>query len=472
MKTALIWFRQDLRLIDNPAFITACNHHDVVIPLYIYDKTTSTLGRAQQWWLHHSLLALEASLQEYGLHLILRQGNPLEVITTFVNQLSIDAVYWNRCYEPLAITRDKEIKSTLSQQGILIKSFNGSLFNEPWTIKNKSGTYFKVFTPYWKHCLQQITVPMLIEPTHRPKSLDIPSDSIAAWNLLPKQPNWATQFAHYWQPGEKGAEKNLDRFIEQHLNDYKTQRDMPAQDVSSRLSPHLHFGEISPWTIWRAIEIAKLDPLCHLVSANHFLSELGWREFSYYLLYHVPTLPYQNFRKEFNAFPWHTNEAALISWQKGKTGYPLIDAGMRELWATGFMHNRVRMIVASFLTKDLLIDWQKGADWFLDTLVDADLANNSAAWQWVAGSGADAAPYFRVFNPILQSEKFDPNGTYIRQWVPELTALNNKDIHRPWLAVPTGIRLFNEQSYPKPIIDHDQARKRALEYYSRLKMNP
>lgn len=466
MTIALVWFRQDLRLQDNPAFISACNQHDIVIPLYIYDKKNSVLGRAQQWWLHHSLGALNTSLQQqYQLPLIRRQGNPLEIITTLINQLAIDAVYWNRCYEPEAIARDTLIKSKLSEQNTITKSFNGSLFNEPWTIKNKTGDYFKVFTPYWKTCLQTIDPPAVITITGKPRALDnIPNEDLNTWNLLPQKPNWACQFETYWQPGELGAEQKLHQFIKNKLNRYKTCRDLPAEDVNSNLSPHLHFGEISPWTIWKAIQITTLDPSCDMPSISHFLSELGWREFAYYLQYHVPTLAWQNFKKQFDAFPWQNNQVALVAWQKGQTGYPIVDAGMRQLWATGFMHNRVRMIVASFLTKDLFIDWRMGADWFLDTLVDADLANNSAGWQWVAGCGADAAPYFRVFNPTLQSEKFDPHGTYIRQWVPELRTLNNQQIHAPWAS-----GAIIGKNYPKPIVEHNHARKKALEYYHLLK---
>ena len=463
MRVALVWFRQDLRLNENPAFIEACSEHEFVIPLYIYDEKNSILGRAQAWWLHHSLIALSNSLNKLGLNLVLRKGNPLDIILDLIKTEVVSSIYWNRCYEPIAISRDKKIKATLLERGVQVISSNGSLFNEPWTIKNKNGDFYKVFTPYWKHCQQFLHVPSVISINHRPKCLEIKSDDLRQWNLLPSL-NWASRFSDYWTPGEEGAQVKLQDFIHYHLNGYKKNRDFPIKNSTSRLSPHLHFGEISPWTILRAIELEKCRPNCDLAGAQHFLSELGWREFSVYLLYHFPALLNENFRKEFNAFPWQNDEQLLISWQKGLTGYPLIDAGMRELWATGYMHNRVRMIVASFLTKGLFIDWRLGANWFFDTLVDADLANNSASWQWVAGCGADAAPYFRIFNPVLQSQKFDPDGDYIRQWVPELAKFKGKSIHTPWEEVN-----ISPSNYPKPIINHSEARIRALEFYNQLK---
>lgn len=467
MTIALVWFRRDLRLNDNPAFIEACSRHQFVIPLYIYDEKNSVLGGAQAWWLHHSLTSLSNSLAQLGLNLILRKGEPLEIILDLIKKCSVSSVYWNRCYDPASILRDKKIKATLLEQGIEVLSFNGSVLHEPWTIKNKNGDYFKVFTPYWNHCKQNLNIQAAMHLEHRPAGIEVDSDKLWEWKLLPTI-NWAARFKEYWTPGEEGAQQKLLEFIEHQLNDYKKNRDFPIKNATSRLSPHLHFGEISPWTIVRAIELAKLEPKCDLSSADHFLSELGWREFSVYLLFHFPTLPSENFRNEFDAFPWHNDEKLLACWQKGLTGYPIIDAGMRELWATGYMHNRVRMIAASFLTKGLLIDWRLGADWFLDTLVDADLANNSASWQWVAGSGADAAPYFRIFNPVLQSQKFDADGSYIRQWVPELSQLKSQSIHAPWESIDSE-KIYRTTNYPMPIINHHEARTRALNYYNQLK---
>ena len=468
MSTALIWFRQDLRLVDNPAFFEACTHHQRVIPIYIFEEKSSVLGEAQSWWLHHSLLALSASLAtQFGLKLILRKGKSLDIILDLVKTLGVEAIYWNRCYEPHNIIRDKGIKATLQENSIGAFSFNGSLLNEPWTIHNKSGDFFKVFTPYWKTARQALTPQTEKLVTHNPTSVEVISEQLEDWTLLP-QLDWASQFSDFWTPGEAGAQQKLNEFITRSLNGYKTHRDIPEKRATSLLSPHLHFGEISPLTILRAVEFNKLDSHADLTGAEHFLMELGWREFSYYLLYHVPSLPYENFKKAFNAFRWENDDSLLKRWQQGMTGYPLVDAGMRELWKTGYMHNRVRMITASFLTKHLLIDWRLGADWFLDTLVDADLANNSASWQWVAGCGADAAPYFRIFNPVLQSRKFDPNGTYIRRWVPELASLNNKTIHAPW-ETENATSIYNKTNYPKPIINHSEARSKALDYYHQLK---
>jgi deoxyribodipyrimidine photo-lyase len=469
MSTALVWFRYDLRCNNNPALSQACNNHDIVIPIYIYDEHNTSLGAAQHWWLHHSLRSLQSGLNQYGLPLVLRRGDTVSQLNRIIQEHHVDSVYWNRCYEPAIIQRDTLIKAALKQQGIGVYSSNASLLNEPWTIKNKNGDYFKVFTPFWKQCLKQMIPPPISTISARPAATEVPSDNIDHWNLLPTHPNWASAFGDHWEPGETGAQNNLNRFIRNALNGYKTQRNQPANAATSKLSPHLHFGEISPWQLYQAIETAKLERTCELQSADHFLSELGWREFSYYLLYHFPTLPNTNFKSAFNAYPWEVNPSALKRWQTGMTGFPIVDAGMRELWQTGNMHNRVRMIVASFLTKDLLIDWQVGASWFMHTLLDADLANNSASWQWVAGCGVDAAPYFRIFNPVLQGETHDPHGDYVKRWVPELAGVSKKWIHQPWEAPYNEIKITLGKDYPHPMVNHNTARLRALKNYQTLK---
>ena len=468
MSTAIIWFRQDLRCNLNPAFTDACNMHDVVIPLYINDDATENLGGAQKWWLHHSLIALNQALEKLGLNLILRRGDALEQLQKLITEYNVTAIYWNRCYELQLIARDTTIKDALKKQGISVLSSNGFLLNEPWTIKNKSGNFYKVFTPYWRHCLQHTVTPNFAVTHNTPQRLNIPSDHIDTWKLLHLSPYWAANFHLYWEPGEQGALKKLESFVQNHLKGYKENRNFPAHNATSKLSPHLHFGEISPWQIWHTMQKAKLDIHANFNAIDNFLSELGWREFSYHLLYHFPALPHSNFRSEFDCFPWQQDKLKLKQWQKSKTGYPIVDAGMRELWQTGFMQNRVRMIVASFLTKDLFIDWRHGAAWFLDTLLDADLASNSAGWQWVSGSGADAAPYFRIFNPVLQSEKFDPKGEYIRQWVPELASLSNQWIHKPWEAPLEELSICLGKDYPYPIVDHSVTRDKALSYYKSL----
>ena len=468
MSNAIVWFRQDLRLTDNPALTEACLHHDAVIPLYILDEETSPLGGAQRWWLHHSLISLDQGLKKIGLNLCLRQGHALDHIEKLVRDHQIEAIYWNRCYEPSTIARDTAIKKHLQNIGVRVISSNGHLLQEPWQISTLAGQFFKVFTPFWRACLKKMSVPTLYKLSRTPQALNPNSESLSDWQLLPTKPNWAKAFGDHWQPGEEGACAKLTEFIDNNINGYATSRDVPAQDATSKLSPHLHFGEISPWQIWRAIEAVKLNPHCDLKSVERFLSEMGWREFSYHLLYHLPSLPNTNFKANFNAFPWKNDPIFLKRWQQGTTGYPIVDAGMRELWHTGYMHNRVRMIVASFLTKDLFIDWRIGASWFLDTLVDADLASNTASWQWVAGCGADAAPYFRIFNPVLQGEKFDPDGEYVKQWVPELKPVPSQWIHQPWNAPQGKLGISLGQDYPKPIVDHAEARNMALLYYSNL----
>lgn len=467
MSKALFWFRQDLRLNDNPGLSEACHNHDEILLIYILDPKLK--NTAQAWWLHFSLLSLQADLGKHGQQLILLEGAPISIIQDIIQKHQINAVYWNRLYEPESIQRDQRIKTTLKDQGIHVQSFNASLLNEPWMIKNQQGSYFKVFTPYWKHCLKQL---ISVEPkvTKRwPKSISSHSYKLEDWQLLPTKPNWANLFGNYWTPGETGAHAKLNNFITNKIASYQDKRNFPSIDATSNLSPHLHFGEIGPWQIYReALKYQMLHPET-LEQSNHFLSELGWREFSYYLLFHFPKLNSQNFKSDFDAFPWHQDVSAFEKWKKGQTGYPIVDAGMRELWQTGGMHNRVRMIVASFLIKNLFIDWREGAKWFDYTLLDADMASNYASWQWVAGSGADAAPYFRIFNPVLQGEKFDADGSYVKKWVAELKQVNSKWIHQPWTAPLGALPIRLGLDYPLPIVNHQETRHKALEYYQSLK---
>ncbi|NDF12495.1 MAG: deoxyribodipyrimidine photo-lyase [Proteobacteria bacterium] len=475
---AIVWFRQDLRLADNPALHAALKSGRPILPVYILDNITPgewKMGAASHWWLHHSLEALAKSLKAIGLPLILKRGESGSVMNTLVKESGAGAVYWNRCYEPYATVRDATIKENLRADDIAAESYNASLLVEPWEVENAQGNHFKVFTPFWRRAVEQLleremkTFPY---PTKANAPATLPtSDVLDEWKLLPTQPNWAEGFAH-WTPGEKGAEQALLAFTDSAIRYYRVERDFPAQESTSRLSPHLHFGEISPRLIWKHVyhqlDAERIKP----ADAQKFLSEVGWREFSYSLLYHFPALPQKPFQEKFAAFPWEKNDKALLAWQRGMTGYPIVDAGMRELWQTGWMHNRVRMIVASFLTKHLLLPWQEGAKWFWDTLLDADLANNSASWQWVAGSGADAAPYFRIFNPILQGEKFDEKGEYIRRFVPELKNMPKEYIHAPWKApewILKQAKVVIGKDYPAPIVNHEMARDRALEAYKNIK---
>lgn len=457
----IVWLRQDLRLADNPALNAACESNRPLILLYVLDDATPgqwRMGGASRWWLHHSLRALARDVAKLGGTLVLRRGSGAVEAARLVEETGTRAIYWNRCYEPWATARDATLKEHFIASGVEARSFNAALLFEPWTVKTKSGEPFKVFTPFWRTCL---STGVQHAPLPAPKRLvvvaKIASDALDDWKLAPRQPNWAAGFEAEWKPGERGAHQALTTFLDTKLGDYKEARDQLGQNATSRLSPHLHFGEISPLQAWHAAGDGA--------GAEKFLSEIGWREFSYNLLFHRPTLPDRNWRASFDAFPWREDEDALEAWRRGRTGYPVVDAAMRELWTTGYMHNRARMVAASFLVKHLLIDWRHGAAWFWDTLVDADLANNSASWQWVAGCGADAAPYFRIFNPVAQGQRYDADGAYVRRWVPELARLSDATIHCPWEAgeaerVSAGVELG--RTYPAPIVDHAAARVRAL----------
>ena len=470
--TAIHWFRQDLRLSDNPALDSAAQY-ETLIPIYILDEVNSgefKMGAASKWWLHQSLTKLNESLDG---KLLVYQGNPHEILNKLIEEQEVSYVTWNRCYEPWRIDRDKEIKRNFEDKNVAVESYSASLLWEPWTISKDDGTPYRVFTPFYKKgCLnsEEPRLPAGKVDLSNLYSEDLSSDSITDLNLLPTI-KWYKSFEEEWNPGEIGAEQNLNSFLDSGLLNYKEGRNFPSQEFVSRLSPHLHFGEISPNEVWYRAKtkegISGIEK-----SLAHFHSELGWREFSYYLLYHFPDLPNKNFQEKFDIFPWQENEEFLALWQKGNTGYPIVDAGMRELWQTGYMHNRLRMIVGSFLVKNLLIDWRFGERWFWDRLVDADLASNSASWQWVAGSGADAAPYFRIFNPITQGLKFDPEGEYTKKYVPELRDLPNKYLFSPWEApenilAAAGIELG--KNYPKPMVDLKLSRETALEAFATTK---
>lgn len=463
--TTLVWFRQDLRIQDNPALFHACQH-GTVIPVFIWDEQETSdwpMGGACRWWLHQSLEALNQQLQG---KLCLLKGDTQTQLSALLNRTGARAVYWNRGYEPWRMSRDSALKTHFQGLGITTKSFNGHLLWEPWEVSKADGTPYKVFTPFYRKGCLNASPPRDPYPAADLSALRESASGVAleALGLLPTLA-WYTGMAARWTPGETGARERLGLFLHDKLSHYQSLRDFPASDAISGLSPHLRFGEVSPQQVWHAAHSAGFAQ--HAESAlDKFCAELGWREFSYSLLYHNPQLPTENLQPLFNHFAWATDrQDGLRAWQTGNTGFPLIDAGMRELWQTGFMHNRVRMVTASFLVKNLRIDWREGARWFWDCLVDADLANNSASWQWVAGCGADAAPYFRIFNPVTQSEKFDTNGDYIRQYVPELAALPNKWIHKPWEAPASVLAEANVEighHYPAPIVDLKATREAAL----------
>lgn len=473
MKRALFWFRQDLRLYDNPALYEAALNSDDLILLYIYDKNQlRALGEAQKWWLHHSLQELKNTFHKKNIFLTFLQGDSFTVLKNLVAKENIESLFWNRCYDPHSIERDKKIKTFFKDKNIAVNTYNSFLLQEPWEVKNQSGSYFKVFTPYWRHCLKTLNPRELLPIPKIKQQSHLAGESLESLQLLPRNPNWALGFENLWTPGEKGAANNLENFTDFKLEDYEDGRDIPNKSNTSHLSPHLHFGEISPWQIWHAIKYKENESPKITKACERYLTEIGWREFSYHLLFHFPELATKNFRSEFDSFPWEYSQEHLKAWQKGKTGYPIVDAGMRELWQTGFMHNRIRMVVASFLTKHLLLPWQQGEEWFWNTLLDADNASNPFGWQWTAGSGADAAPYFRIFNPVLQGEKFDPEGLYIKRFVPELSLLPAKYIHAPWEAPKNILQEANitlGKDYPFPIVDHKTAREKALRAYKTLK---
>lgn len=474
----IVWFRRDLRLADHPALTAAVRRGGPVLPTFFWspeEEAPWAPGAASCWWLHGSLAALEADLLQRQSRLVVRRGPVVPQLLELARASGAQAVYWTRCYDPSLRRQDDEVAAALRAAGLEVCLFPGSLLVEPSAVSTQAGNPFQVFTPFWKTCLAQLRPR---RPLPAPDAFVAPAKWPAAHKLddlglLPRL-DWAGGLRANWAPGEAGAQMALDEHCGSVLATYAEKRDFPGVVATSRLSPHLHFGEVTPQQIWWAVQ----DTLTRGVepgverSAEKFLSEVGWREFAHHLLFHFPQTPQQPLRENFAAFPWRDDPVALRAWQRGQTGYPIVDAGMRQLWATGWVHNRVRMIVASFLVKHLLLPWRAGAAWFWDTLVDADLANNTLGWQWTSGCGADAAPYFRIFNPTTQGEKFDAAGTYVRRWLPELARLPDTYLHRPWEASPieltaAGVELGT--TYPRPIVDHAMARQRALAALAWLK---
>ncbi|MCC2657391.1 MAG: deoxyribodipyrimidine photo-lyase [Panacagrimonas sp.] len=486
MSTALVWFRRDLRLADNPALAAATDRHERVVCVYVHDPDAEAPwapGGASRWWLHHALAALDASLRERGGGLVIRQGPASTRIRSLVKECGADAVYWNRLYDPGYVERDRHIKEALREDGRIAESFNGAVLVEPHSIRTGAGEPYRVFTPFWRTAqarLQQelesgrapLPAPRQFTALDRAPA----STPLEELGLLPRV-RWDREFDAAWTPGEEGAHARLERFARKALAQYRQGRDQPAIDATSGLSPALHFGEISPLQLVARLQrlTAHGAPTGVQANAEWFVRELGWREFAHHLLFHFPRTPETPLVEKFAAMPWRPLReyaADLIAWQRGLTGVPIVDAGMRQLWRTGWMHNRVRMIVASFLTKNLLIPWIEGARWFWDTLVDASLANNTMGWQWTAGCGADASPFYRIFNPVLQSGKFDAPGVYLRRWVPELARLPDAAIHAPWqadAAVLSKAGLTLGRDYPQPIVDLASSRARALAAYEQVK---
>jgi deoxyribodipyrimidine photo-lyase len=436
-KTSLVWFRLDLRLADNPALNAAADLKKKIVPVFIWapeEEGDWPPGAASRWWLHQSLRALEIDLRRHGMRLILRLGPSLDALRSVIRETGASDVFWNRRHEPALVVRDERVRLALESDGNRVQAFNSSLLFDPEEIRNSSGNPFQVFTPFWRECVSAAPdfLPLRMPDVHSTKTF-LPTLSLDELALEPAL-DWAKGFSAAWQPGETGAQIMLRRFLDEPIEKYREERDYPAHAGTSRLSPHLHFGEISPRQVWAACAKRRS------AASKTFLRQLGWREFAHHLMHHFPYTSGKPLRTQFERFRWRDDPQKLRAWQRGRTGYPIVDAGMRELWATGWMHNRVRMIAGSFLVKDLLLPWTEGARWFWDTLVDADLSNNTLGWQWVAGCGADAAPYFRIFNPTTQAKKFDPKEEYIGRWIPER----------------------NAPDYPRPIVNHAQAREQAL----------
>lgn len=473
---ALLWFRRDLRLADNPALHAAVRSGRPLVCVYVRDRESGhrySPGSASDWWLHHSLTSLSADLRKRGGQPIaLIEGDPEVAIPELAQKLGAAEVFWNQTGWPCQNARDSRIADTLKDDGIKPRGFRGVTLVHPPELLNGSGKPYKVFSAFWRAALKELAPKdALPAPDSLPDGPDCDGATLEDWGLLPSKPNWAKGFAERWTPGEAAARKQLDAFLKDDLADYPTHRDRPDLDETSRLSPHLAWGEISPRAVWHRVKL-QAEGSGQFKAADKYLAEIGWRDFAYYLAWHFEDLRTINFNRDFDHFPWRDHAEGLQAWKEGRTGVPMVDAAMRQLWVTGWMHNRTRMIAASYLIKHIGCDWREGMRWFEDTLVDADPMVNAASWQWVAGSGADAAPYFRIFNPASQGEKFDPDGKYVRQWVEELRDVPTRHIHAPWEAsegelVRAGVTLG--KTYPKPVVDLKTGRERALEAYQEMK---
>ncbi|WP_291842361.1 deoxyribodipyrimidine photo-lyase [Maricaulis sp.] len=472
---ALVWFRRDLRLQDNPALHAAVQSGRPLVCVYIHEAGSAfelAPGAASRWWLHHSLIGLSGAISALGGKLVLRSGDAATLLPAISREAGCSEAFWNRSDVPHISARDCPLARQLESVGVKARGFRASTLIDLPTHLNGSGAPYRVFTPFWKSALKTLEPRApLPAPTRLPAGPEIASEALDSWNLLPRAPDWSTGFDADWTPGEDAAHARLDSFLANALGQYPEDRDRPDIEGTSRLSPHLAWGEISPRTIWHRAR-AQAEQTGLYKQTEKFLSEVGWRDFAIYLASHFDDLRRMNFNRQFDHFPWRDNPAGLDAWKRGQTGVPIVDAAMRQLWATGWMHNRTRMIVASFLIKHLGVHWREGMDWFEDTLVDADLNVNAASWQWVAGSGADAAPYFRIFNPVTQGERFDPDGSYVRRWVPELAGLGRKQIHAPW-SEPAGVLAMAGvtlgKTYPHPVIDLKTGRDQALEAYQSMK---
>lgn len=466
----MVWFRKDLRLADNPAWARAVAEGREVIPLYIYSEEEAgqwAMGGASRWWLHHALKDLDGQLRQQGSRLTLRRGQSEAVLRCLMEEEGVTHVYWNRCYEPHRVRIDGRLKEALKQAGVTVWSGNASLVREPWEVATLGGQPYKVYTPYAKACAK-LADPEPLPMPGRPMSPAVwpASESLDSLGLLPRLA-WDAAFAERWVPTREAALERMDGFLAHSVGSYGEARDYPAEDGTSSLSPYLHFGQIGPREVLQAVSMAPVSN-----GRTVYYREIIWREFAHHVLYHFPNTPEQPLQLKYAAFPWREDAASLRAWQRGLTGYPIVDAGMRQLWQHGWMHNRVRMIVASFLVKHLLISWRAGAAWFWDTLVDADLASNTLGWQWAGGCGADAAPYFRIFNPITQGAKFDPDGVYIRRFVPELAKVPTSCLHTPWEmseGLQRAVGCVIGTDYPGPVVQHQAGRERALAALASLK---